>query len=125
MLRGSVDSGLCSMPRRIVCHDLTLCLLSRLGLHRKASRTQVLAISSSSICLTEEFLEEEGAAAALDDALGHDGDAVAQHVGLVHVVRGQQDGAALAVPLQQLPRLAAGRGVHARRRLVQHHHLGQ
>ena len=38
------------------------------------------------------ILEEEGAAGALDDSLGHDGDAVPQEVGLVHEVGGEHHG---------------------------------
>lgn len=39
-------------------------------------------------------LQEERGADAAQLAVGNDGDAVAEDVGLIHVVRGQQDGAA-------------------------------
>ena len=68
-------------------------------------------------------LEEERRAAADDLALGHDGDAVTQQVRLLHVVRGQQNGTALALLLQQVPREAPRRRVHAWRGLIQQHHL--
>jgi hypothetical protein len=45
-------------------------------------------------------LEEERAAVALDLALGHDGDAVAQHVRLLHEVCRQQQRAVLLLRLK-------------------------
>ena len=71
------------------------------------------------IALAVERLEEERRAAALELTARHDGDAVAQDVRLVHVVRRQQDGATLFVFEQQLPDLSARVRVDAGGRLVQ------
>lgn len=73
--------------------------------------------------LTVFGLEEEWRAAALQLPARHDGDAVAEQVGLVHEVRGEQDGAAAPLALQEVPGGPSSRWVHARRGLVQHHHL--
>jgi len=69
-------------------------------------------------------LQEEGAAAAHQLATVDDGDAVAEQVGLVHEVGGEDDGAALLVLDEQVPDGSAGVGVHSSGRLVQHHHPG-
>ena len=60
-----------------------------------------------------------------DLALVDDGDAVAEPLGLVHVVGGEKDGSAavLQVP-DDLPELAAGLGVEARGGLVEEEELG-
>ena len=55
----------------------------------------------------------------------HDRDPVAQHLGLVHVVRRQHDGAAGVVePGEQVPEVAAGLRVERGGRLVEEDHLG-
>ena len=60
-----------------------------------------------------------------DLALIDDGDAIAEAFGLVHVMRGQQDGpATLAQVADDVPELAAGLGVQAGRRLVEEQDLG-
>lgn len=46
------------------------------------------------VALAKRLFEEERGAAAAQLAVGDDGDAVAQDVRLIHVVRGQDDGAA-------------------------------
>lgn len=53
-------------------------------------------------------LEEEWRPAALQLSSRHDGDAVAEQVGLVHEVRGEQDGAATLLSLKQVPGGASG-----------------
>lgn len=53
--------------------------------------------------LTVFVLEEERRAAALELPACHDGDTISQQVGLVHEVRGEQDGAAMFLALQQVP----------------------
>lgn len=57
-------------------------------------------------------LEEERGAAALQLALGHDGDAVPQQVCLIHEVSGQQDGSVAPLLLQKIPRGSAGGWIH-------------
>lgn len=47
---------------------------------------------SQVVAAAERLLQEERGAAAAQFSLGNDGDAVAQDVGLVHVVCGQDDG---------------------------------
>ena len=60
-----------------------------------------------------------------DDTFCDDGDPVGEHLGLVHVVRRQEHGAALAgEAADDLPRLAPGVRVESRRRLVQKEQLG-
>lgn len=81
----------------------------RSGFVQAAGSIQLLCMALLSECsLTVFVLEEERRAAALQLAPGHDGDAVAQQVGLVHEVCGEQDGAAALLALQQVPGGAAG-----------------
>lgn len=58
-------------------------------------------------------LEEERWPAALQLSSRHDGDAVAEQVGLVHEVRGEQDGAAALLSLKQVPGGASGWRIHS------------
>lgn len=69
---------------------------------------------------SELVLEVHGGTQALQLALAHDADPVAQVVRLVHEVRRQQDYAVVLVVLQHFPHLASRGRVHSRRRLVQH-----
>ena len=55
-------------------------------------------------------LEEEGAAAATEGAVGHDGHAVTEEVGLVHEMRRQDDDASVPVLPDQVPREPAAAG---------------
>ena len=64
-------------------------------------------------------LEEPRAADAAELAVRHDADAVAQDVGLVHVVRRQEYGPIFLRAGEQIPQLAARERVHAGRRLIQ------
>ena len=80
---------------------------------------EYVPVDGEYVAAAESVLEEEGGAAALERALVDDGDAVAEHVGLLQVVGGQQDGAALAQLQNDVPDLHAVVGVHAGRRLVQ------
>lgn len=73
--------------------------------------------------LTIFTFEEEGGAAALQLALGHDSYAVPQQVSLVHEVRGQQDGTVAPLLLEEVPGGPARSWIHPRRWLIQHHHL--
>ena len=73
--------------------------------------------------LTVQFLEEHGRPTANDLALGHDGNAVAQDVCLVHEVGGEDDGAPLPVVLEDRPDLSPGSRIHPRCRFVQEHDL--
>ena len=68
---------------------------------------------------TVKLLEEHGGATTLDNAFSHDGDAVSQNVGLVHEVGGQQHRPSSTMTLQDVPRLATSRWVHAGRWFVQ------
>ena len=70
-------------------------------------------------------ISSRGRAQRDDLALVDDRDAVAEPLGLVHVVGRQHDGAA-AVPqvADDFPELAAGLRVEPRRRLVEEEHLG-
>lgn len=67
---------------------------------------------------TVSLLEEQWGTAALQPAVGHERDAIAQRVSLLHVVSGQQDRLAPAQVLQQRPDRATCLWVHARCRLV-------
>ena len=59
-----------------------------------------------------------------DAAVIHDGDAVAQALGLIHVVRGENDGAARLLELvDQVPQMAARLGIEAGGRLVEKQQL--
>lgn len=53
--------------------------------------------------LTIFVLKEEWRPAALQLSSCHDCDAVGEQVGLVHKVRGEQDGATALLPLQEVP----------------------
>lgn len=53
--------------------------------------------------LTIFVLQEEWRPAALQLSSCHDGDTVTEQVGLVHKVRGEQDGAATLLALQEVP----------------------
>jgi len=55
--------------------------------------------------------------------VAHDGDTVAQVVGLVHEVGGQQDHSVVFVVLQHFPNVSAGTRVHSTRRFIQHNEL--
>jgi hypothetical protein len=60
-----------------------------------------------------------------DLAVVHDGDAVAQRIRLVQVVRGDEDGHAVtAEPADLVPHVGAALRVQAGGRLVEEHHLG-
>ena len=66
-----------------------------------------------------------GRAEGDDLAVVHDGDAIAEALGLVHVVRGENDGA--AAPLEvvdQVPQMAARLGIEAGGGLVEKEQLG-
>ncbi len=60
-----------------------------------------------------DALEEDRRAAAGDAAAGHDGDAVAEHVRLLHPVGGEHDQAFLANGEQKVPNAAASFRVEA------------
>lgn len=72
-----------------------------------------LLYKGDAISDTETVLEEKWAANALDLALHHDADAVAEHVRLVHVMSGQDNDAVLLVSLEHVPEVATGTQVHA------------
>ena len=72
---------------------------------------------------TIAFLQKHGGATALDDTMGHDGDAVTQQVCLVHEVGGEQQRAASAVSLKDVPRLTPSSWVHPWRWLIQNNNL--
>lgn len=65
----------------------------------------------------ELLLQEHRAATAPHLALSHDADAVAQKVGLVHEMGRENNDAALALLLDQVPRAATRVRVHSARRL--------
>lgn len=74
----------------LFAHLLTLDDAISLGRHlRRAVPDQ-----GEVVALAKILFEEERGAAAAQLAVGDDGDAVAQDVRLIHVVRGQDDGAA-------------------------------
>ena len=79
---------------------------------------------SDAIADAEAILEEERATNALQLALHHDADAVAQHVSLVHVVCRQDDDAVFLVGLKHIPKVAPRAQVHACGGLVKHDELG-
>ena len=72
---------------------------------------------------TIAFLQEHGGATALDDTMGHDGDAVAQQVCLIHEVGGEQQRAASTVSLKDVPRLTPSSWVHPWCWLIQNNNL--
>ena len=64
------------------------------------------------------------AAQAANLAPVQDGDAVADHLHVGHLVRGQEQGAALALEVQdQVPDVPVRHRVQARRRLIKEQHL--
>jgi len=70
------------------------------GLHELLEawvRSPLLLHEGDSVAETETVLEEEGRAEALECALAHDTDTVAEHVSLIHIMRGQNDDAILLV----------------------------
>lgn len=73
--------------------------------------------------LTVFVFKKEWRAAALQLSAGHDGDPVSEQIGFVHEVRGEQDGTAALLALQQVPGGPSGGRVHTRGGLVQHHNL--
>ena len=62
--------------------------------------------------------------AAANFSPGHDGDPVAENVGLLHVVRRQEDRSVLLVLLEQVPDLPSHLGVHSGGGLVEHDYVG-
>ena len=85
------------------------------------------SMSRKRIIVSRPSLLAEGRGGALghDPALAQDHHAVGEVLGLLHVVGGEHDrGAQLLEPLDHVPGLAAGRGVEARRRLVEEEQLG-
>ena len=61
----------------------------------------------------ESALEEEGAAKALELTLAHYADPVAQDIGLVHIVRSQNNDAIFLVRFEHVPEVTAGTEIHA------------
>ena len=87
-------------------------------------RLSALFNESDAIADAETILEEERATYALQLALHHDADAVAQHVSLVHVMCRQDDDAVFFVGLKHIPEVAPRAQVHACGGLVKHDELG-
>lgn len=73
---------------------------------------------------TVPLLQKQRAARALNLALGHDSNSVAENVGLVHVMRGEYNNLITLILLQHFPKPPPRRRVHARGRLVEHDDLG-
>jgi len=73
--------------------------------------------------ITVFLFEKHWRAEALKSAVGEDGDAIAEQVGLVHEVSRQDYRASLSLFLQYVPRLTTSFRVHAGRGLVQDHEL--
>mmetsp|Transcript_119086 Transcript_119086/g.336832 ORF Transcript_119086/g.336832 Transcript_119086/m.336832 type:complete len:205 (+) Transcript_119086:3326-3940(+) len=69
-------------------------------------------------------LQAQTASDGREGTFGDDRDAVGEDVGLVHEVRGQQNGPRNLVCGQKLPNVPARSRVHARCGLVQGHHAG-
>lgn len=65
------------------------------GIPARLQRQVIVPLHQSQVVARSQVgLQEEGGADAAQLAVGDDGDAIAQDVGLVHVVSGQEDGAA-------------------------------
>jgi len=120
---GHLDEQLLADSR----HDLGL--IAHHGLHR----LQDLAVDGGAlrvlgegddVAAAEPLLQKVRGAAARQLALGHDRDAVAEGVCLVHVVRRQAQDVSCAPALQRVPHAAARERVHATRRLVEDHQIG-
>jgi len=108
--------------------DLDVVLLLDFGLGEPLHECEQLLGLEVGVFLCNQFvaaallvLEELAGAAAPDFAFTHDGDAVPQVLGLVHVVRGQDHRAVLLDVLEDVPELLAGGDVHAAGGFVQQH----
>ncbi len=64
------------------------------------------------------ILEKEWGAAALNDPICHDGDAVPQYIGFVHEVSGEHQCASLTVLLEDVPGVTTCIWIHSGCRLV-------
>lgn len=77
----------------------------------------------SSPVLTVFLLEEHGRPTAFQIPVGHDCNAVAEEIRLIHEVGWQDDGPISPLALKNVPRLPARLWVHARSRFVQNYKL--
>ena len=93
--------------------------LSECHNNSKGRNLRITKSSELSFVRTVKLLEEHRGATTLDHSFSHDGDAVPQNVGLVHEVGGQQHRPSSSVTLQDVPRLATSRRIHAGRWFVQ------
>jgi len=73
--------------------------------------------------ITVFLLEKHGRAETLQSAVGQNGDAISEKIGLVHEVSGQDHRPTLTFLLQYVPRLTASLRIHTGRRFVQDHKL--
>jgi hypothetical protein len=91
-------------------------LAHRLGARRErlvrvVARRRLLHRHGQRVARAVLLLEAQAAADGLEAAARHDGDAVAEDVGLLHRVRRQHDGAARLGLLDDVPHVAPADGV--------------
>mmetsp|Transcript_26465 Transcript_26465/g.60285 ORF Transcript_26465/g.60285 Transcript_26465/m.60285 type:complete len:290 (-) Transcript_26465:106-975(-) len=86
---------------------------------RKGLAHVVPAADADPVSSSEARLETDAAADAPQPALGHDADAIAEDVCLLHAVGGQHDASVLLGGFDHIPHVPAVDRVHACRRLVQ------
>mmetsp|Transcript_30173 Transcript_30173/g.50896 ORF Transcript_30173/g.50896 Transcript_30173/m.50896 type:complete len:216 (+) Transcript_30173:262-909(+) len=121
-------------PRHLVVHDASHGVVEELrrraefGDHASARKrcfgALVLDVEAQAVPGPEAGLEVQARAQTEHVPRPHDADALAQHVGLLHGVRGEQDGV-LALGLRDdLPQAVAAGGVEARGGFVHVHHFG-
>jgi len=95
---------------------------SKVGLNLGVRSLRVLN-HGQFVASAEAVLEEEGRTKAHELTLGHDSDSVAEHVSLVHVMRGQDNNSISTVVLEHVPQTSARAQVHSSGRLVEEHKL--
>ena len=86
-------------------------------------RELVCLLKGQVVSDTVALLEEERCSETDELTLGHDADAVAKYVSLIHVVGRQNDDSVVAVRSQHVPERAARLEVHSTGRLIKHHEL--
>ena len=96
------------------------------GIASKRCAADASVVSSTTVCVRAVLPHETRRRADVDDAAAFDdGDAVAEALGLLHEMRGQQHGLAARANLaHQIPDGAPGLGIEAGRQLVEQHDVG-